>query len=407
MNPSGAVETLVAREAKSACLGRLELSQFRNFAELQCEFPPDGVAIIGPNGSGKTNLLEAVYYLEIFRSFRGSRDAELVRFGEDVFRIEATIAFGGDDLRLAAAYQRRGNRKKVEVNGLAAGSMSEAVGRFGAVVFSLADVEIVRGAPEFRRRFLDIALSLAAPGYLDALRRYRAVLAQRNEALRRLDAQGVVDAWSERLIEAGSEIMAARERWVATWAAPFDGYYRTISGAAGSRLRYRPSVEAPAPGPVAGEEAPEPEDPVPPETRVAAWAERFGMDLAVSAERERRRGLTVVGPHRDDLQLMSPPAEADGHEIRHYGSGGQQRTAAIALRLVEADSLWARQSREPLYLLDDVLAELDDARSERVVELLEEGRSGQVIFTAPKRPDLPLRGGRLAEWTIRDGVLNP
>ena len=182
-------------------LHRLHLRNYRNFAEQVVEFPPEGVAIIGDNGQGKTNLLEAVYYLEIFRSFRGSPDEQLVRFGEEVFRVEGTLAApGGNERTIAAAFERRRRRKKVVVNGSEPERLGDALGLVGAVIFSPADVELVSGGPGERRRFLDIVLSLAEPGYVAALQRYRQALFQRNTLLRQGAAGTLVEAWDRPLV---------------------------------------------------------------------------------------------------------------------------------------------------------------------------------------------------------------
>lgn len=369
-----------------AALQRLRIRNFRNFPALECEFPSAGVLIIGPNGSGKTNLLEAVYYLEIFRSFRGAKDAELVRFGEDVFRIEAGIRTPERERELAAAYRKTGRRKRVEVDRAEPPRLSEAIGTLGAVVFGLDDVEIVGGSPSRRRRFLNILLSLVEPGYVEALQRYRGILSQRNEALRDGVDPAAVEAWTAGLVEAGARIMAARAGWVSDRAVAFRRYHQAIAGGPAGRIAYRPSVGE-------GEET----------GAAEAWRERFRGALRRTAGRERRRGVTVVGPHRDDVVFTGEVAGEEERDLRTYGSGGQQRTASLALRMVEADSLRDRRDREPVYLLDDVFAELDRDRSERLMRLLDEGRSGQVIVTAPKPADLGLRGGGLERWKIRDG----
>lgn len=385
--PAGTLES-ADRQVGSAALRTVSIRDFRNFQRLDLTVPEAGVMIVGPNGSGKSNLLEALYYLEIFRSFRGARDRELPRFGQDVFRVEAAVARGGETLDLAAAWQKSTRTKKVEVDGREPERLSDALGSLGAVVFSLDDSELIWGSPSSRRRYFDILLSLVVPGYVGALQRYRAVLGQRNEALRQGQVR-VVRAWAEGLVEPGGTLMAARDAWTRERDEPFGRYHASIAGGATARLGYASTLgEAEAP------EAPD----------EAAWAERFREALAANEESDLRRGMTQVGPHRDDLVIR---AVVDGgserRDLRSYGSGGQRRTAAIALRLVEADTLRDRSGDEPIYLLDDVFAELDQERSTRVLELLEEGRSGQVVLTAPKAVDLPLRGGTLPRWRIDDG----
>jgi DNA replication and repair protein RecF len=370
-------------------LARLHLRNYRNFAEQAIELPPQGVAIVGDNGHGKTNLLEAIYYLEIFRSFRGAPDEQLVRFGEEVFRVEGTLR--GEDGRertLAAAFERRRKKKKVTVGGAEPERLGDALGKVGAVIFSPSDVEIVAGGPGERRRFLDIVLSLAEPGYLGALQRYRQALFQRNTLLRQGSPPALVELWNEPLVASGSRVIEARARWVADRAESFAGHYLRVAGGQPGSIALAPSVEV---------------EGAPPASTIA---DAFRGKLARVADREQRRGMTLAGPHRDDLRFATHTADGTALELRTYGSGGQQRTAAIALRMVEAETIRETRGRESVILLDDVFAELDPGRSQRIVDWIESAEGGQVILTSPKPTDFQVHGDTLPRWTIRNGVVS-
>jgi DNA replication and repair protein RecF len=354
------------------------------------ELPAQGAAIVGDNGQGKTNLLEAVYYLEIFRSFRGAPDEQLVRFGEEVFRIEGRMEDDeGRSRSVSAAFDRRGRKKKVAVNGAEPERLGDGLGQVGAVIFSPSDVELVSGGPGGRRRFLDIVLSLAEPGYLHALQRYRQALFQRNTLLRQNRPRSMVELWDAGLVAAGSRVAAARAAWVREHARSFAEHYARVAGGHPGHMAYASS-------------APELGEAATPADVAAAFAEA----LAKNADREQRRGMTLVGPHRDDLRFTIDGADGGALELRTYGSGGQQRTAAIALRMVEAETIHAVRGREPIILLDDVFAELDPGRSQRIVDWIEnEEGGGQVLLTSPKPTDFRLRGETLPRWGIRDGVI--
>ncbi|MBX6362596.1 MAG: DNA replication/repair protein RecF [Gemmatimonadetes bacterium] len=373
--------------ASSAAFRKLRLRNFRNFAELELSFPPAGVAVIGDNGTGKTNLLEALYYLEIFRSFRGAPDEQLVRFGEEVFHVRGVLDGAGSAREIEAAFERRSRRKRVAVNGAEPDRLGDALGGVGVVIFSPADMTLVAGAPGDRRRFLDIVLSLNRPGYLGALQRYRQILKHRNAMLRSGGSDALLAAWDEGLAEWGGRVVAWRAEWIAEIAPGFARRYAAIAGGQTARVAYASSV---------------PLGDTPPGAEAAA--EAFRAELARLGPRERERGMTLVGPHRDDLAIL---LQRDGGEaeLRDFGSGGQQRTAAIALRMVEAETVRSARGREPVVLLDDVFAELDPGRSGRILELLEDEERGQVILTAPKESDLELRRGSLAHWRIEAGAV--
>ncbi|HET6762839.1 MAG TPA: DNA replication/repair protein RecF [Longimicrobiaceae bacterium] len=373
-------------------LSRLHLRSYRNFAEQSVELPPQGVAIIGDNGQGKTNLLESIYYLEIFRSFRGAPDEQLVRFGEEVFRVEGTLRDGdGRERTIAAAYERKRRKKKVTVNGAEPERLADALGGVGAVIFSPSDVEIVAGGPGERRRFLDIVLSLAVPGYVAALQRYRQALLQRNSLLRGLSAPALVAAWNEPLIAAGSRVVAARARWVAERRESFAAHYQRVAGGQPGMLSFDACFGT-------WESA---------HTRPDEVAEEFRATLERSADREARRGITLVGPHRDDLRFETRAADGAALDLRTYGSGGQQRTAAIAARMVEAETIRETRGRESVILLDDVFAELDPGRSERIIEWIDTSEGGQVILTSPKPSDVQVHGHSLPRWRMVAGELLP
>ena len=375
-------------------LNELRIRHFRNLADQELSLPPEGVAIIGENAQGKTNLLEAIYYLETFRSFRAARDERLVAFGQEFFRVVGALVENGGEggegtrgrVEVAAAFEARGKRKKVTLDGQEPQRLGDGLGRIGAVVFSPADVALVSDGPGARRRFLDIALSLNAPGYLPALQRFRQVLGQRNAALREGGRFGTVEAWDLGLVESGALVMEERLRWVERWGGEFSSYYRRISGTQAGCVQYQPGVKLGGAG--SREEI----------------SGAFQEALWESRDRERRLGSTLVGPQRDDLLLTVTEGE-DVRDLREYGSGGQRRTAALALRLVEAATIREARRQEPIILMDDVFAELDPGRSERVMALMEEEETGQVFLTAPKESDIRLRRDSIPRWKIRGGVV--
>ena len=366
----------------AARLATLTVRDFRNLARVELTPPSDGVVVIGENGQGKTNLLEAIYYLQILRSIRGARDHDLVRFGAETFHIAASVETDrAHDVGIG--FERAGRRKRIRLDGVIPDRLSDGLGSLPSVMFSPADVDLVSGPPTARRRFLDITLALTARGYLSALQRYRAALLRRNAALREAVRRGrpvdaAITVWEPPLAEHGSLLWSERKAWVESAAFAFEELCRAIGETGKMALRYASTTS-------------ETTDP-----RVAlasALAEKRPMDL--------RRGLTHAGPHRDDLVMT-----LDGRDLRIFGSAGQQRTAAIALRMLEARTFRDRTGRAPVFLLDDPFAELDLRRATRVLELLEGSGLGQTLLAVPRESDIPPELTRLERVRIARGELS-
>jgi DNA replication and repair protein RecF len=349
---------------------RLVARGFRNLADLDCTLPDRGIALLGANAQGKTNFLEAVYYPVLFRSFRGAPDQEVTGFGSPGFHVEAMVEQSGV-ATLAVGYLPAGRRKRILLDGDEPERLTEAIGRWMAVAFLPSDVELASGPAALRRQYLDRLLSLADRGYLRALARYRAALAQRNSALRQGRPE-LAWAFDGPLASAGAEIVAARERWVRRARERFAAEFECIGERGIAGLSYRGAPELADPG---------------------AWAQALGEAMAA----DRARCASTVGPHRDDLTL-----EIAGRPVREYGSIGQQRSAAVALKLLEMATLREARDTEPALLLDDVFAELDDDRRQRLAARLIGPAERQVFLTAPRREELPRALG-LEVWSVTDG----
>ncbi len=342
---------------------------FRNLADAELELPPQGVALLGPNGHGKTNLLEALAYPVLFRSLRGARDRDVARFGGPGFH----VAVARDDgTVIATTWQASDGRKRVTIAGVEHPRITDALGAWLAVTFLPTDLALVQGGAAERRRWLDRMLSLGTAAYLQALLRYRAAVAQRNAALRRGDEASAA-AFDGALASAGAAVVAGRLAWLAGAEAAWREELARLGEPLDVTMRYRGEAALADP---------------------AAWRPR----LEAARVRDRQRGQTTIGPHRDDLALS-----LDGRPIREFGSTGQQRTAAIGLRLLEHATLAAARGSRPALLVDDIFAELDGGRQARLAGRLHEA-AVQLVVTAPRREDLPdaLEAPR---WHVHDGSI--
>jgi len=351
-------------------LRRLVARGFRNLADLDRELPPGGVALLGANAQGKTNLLEAVYYPVLFRSLRGAPDQEVARFEGPGFTVEAEVE-GGSASVVGVSYATAGRRKRITLDAAEPDRLADVVGAWLAVSFLPDDVALATGNAAVRRAYLDRLLALADRRYLRALSRYRAALAQRNSALVGRDPHHVAEG-AKLAAQAGAEIVAARERWAAEAAERFTAEFECLGEGAGTRLRYR------------GGEG-------------LGQAESWGPAFEAALARDLARGMTSVGPHRDDLVL-----ELGGKPLREFGSNGQQRAAAVALKLIELASLRAARGTEPALLLDDVFAAFDRERQRRLARRLLAGPGRQVFLTAPRTDELP-PGLDLPVWRVENG----
>jgi DNA replication and repair protein RecF len=345
-------------------IDRLTLHHFRNLHGLDFRPSPGLNLIAGPNGHGKSNLLESLHFLALAHSHRTRKDKDLIAWGEEAFVIRGEGHSGQRAHAQSVEYREGGSRVKVE--GLESRRLGDLMGHFLLVAFSPEDLDLLRGGPQERRRFLDVLLCQHDPSALDVLRRYRQALKQRNAVLRwnLTEAEtALLDAYEETLAEAGADIMKRRLDWVGKLAPRAGEIYREIGAAAEAlELRMTGSREAP-------------ED-------LVSLRENLLGRLREKRVQDRENGLTSVGPHRDDLLTF-----LDGKTVRDFASQGQKRSVALALKLAAARLLEEASGLPPILILDDVFAELDPGRRERFGALIT-GR-GQAFIATPRREDLP------------------
>jgi DNA replication and repair protein RecF len=407
-------------------LTRLALTDFRSYGELSIDLAPGVTTFSGPNGEGKTNLVEAVGYLATLGSHRVATDAPLVRRGADRAVLRAAVT-GAQGRSLVEVEVNPGRANRVRLNRSPLARPRDILGALRTVLFAPEDLALVKGDPGERRRFLDDLLVATAPRYAGVRADYERVLRQRTALLKSAGARGhlrgsaresvttTLDAWDAQLARAGAPLLNGRIRLVAALRPHVSAAYEAVSRGAASRdvgdegeiaMAYRCSVSdsagaadpgAEAPGGPGGTGHAEGAGIAGRADEVAGLETAMLKALAAVRASELDRGVCLVGPHRDELELS-----VGGLPARGYASHGESWSLALALRLASFALL--REGREdPVLILDDVFAELDVGRRDRLAALVSGGE--QVLITAAVPADIPdvLAGAR---FTVRAGTVH-
>jgi len=366
-------------------LASLQLDAFRNYNSLSVQFSPGLNVLYGDNAQGKTNLLEAIHFLATGRSHRTSRDQDLIMEGRPALRARAEVVRKTGSIEVELNYGLE-TRKQLKINGVPERKIARLVGSLAVVFFSPDDLQLLKGPPSGRRRFLDLELSQISQNYLHHLMTYNRLVNQRNTLLK----QPTVDAhllavYDDQLVETAAQLIVRRAEAVRR-LSPLAAHFHALlsDGREDLRLAYQSQG--------VDEEG---------QADLDSVAARLRRALASLQGEERRRQVTLVGPHRDDIAIW-----VAGRDARLYASQGQQRTAVLALKLAELQFMTEEIGEAPVLLLDDVASELDPNRRNYLLAVVQEGV--QSFITCTDLKDLMARqwpaGHRL--FRVQSGTVN-
>lgn len=316
----------------------MELENYRNYQSLQVSFSPGTNIFYGDNAQGKTNVLEGIYVCSTAKSHRGSKDQEMIRFGQEESHIKLCLKKDGVPYRVDM-HLKKHKTKGIAINGMPIRKASELFGIANVVFFSPEDLNIIKNGPSERRRFIDLELCQINKLYVHALINYNKIILQRNKLLKDLpfhpEYESTLEVWNEQLFAYGIQVIRERRQFIQQLNQIIKEIHGNLTGNKEHlELKYEPNVES----------------------------EAFADALKRSREQEIRQKTTLVGPHRDDIRFS-----VNQIDIRKFGSQGQQRSAALSLKLSEIELVKQMIHDYPILLLDDVLSELDSSRQNHLL----------------------------------------
>lgn len=372
---------------------RLQLTNFKNYEEVDVRFSNNVNCLVGNNGVGKTNLLDALYYLSFCKSYFNAIDTQNIRTGADFFAIHGSYMTdeetGRDSVTVSCTLQR-GQPKKIKYNKKLCTSFADHIGRLPLVIVTPSDQALILGGSENRRKFIDGIISQVDKDYLHAIIAYQKALEQRNRLLKqcfenRYFEEETISVWDEQLVRYGEPIVAARRRLLEEFVPLFQAYYTLIHPQADSTER--PTIQY--------------------ITHLEDGAPTLAQQLEEARQRDAQVLYTTVGPHKDDLQFSIGP-----YTVKRFGSQGQQKTFLLALKLAQFEYIHTHLGVKPLLLLDDVFDKLDMLRVSQLVLLVGSDRFGQVLLTDTQQgrvetifkqaPDMPHSIFHVEEGKLRE-----